>query len=702
MRQPFQVRGWVFLAIAMIASLIYAVPARSHDGSVDDSMIQIRAVSDVQAKRDALVHFIWETSWSDVLTRQPTATQANYQPRPEDALPDTSAFSDFSNIEKIVMTMRVPGGAGVGQFVVHTSTAYLFHPHVTNGKVVIVHHGHGCALDGSDGHPYNLKETIQRLSDAQFAVVAMRMPLFQSPSECGFDPTSRSHNEMFTDPAQQPASGSGSPMQFFLEPVARVLNYIQQTYPFYHEFDMLGLSGGGWTTTLYAAIDPRITQSFPVAGSIPLYLRVDNPRGGGYPDDLEQYFAPFYAIAGYKDLYVLGSYGTNRRQTQILNRYDDCCFGEGQHFAGTPYVQAVNAYACDVKSVLAQLGSGTFVADIDESAHTHQIPLAALSGVILPNLQAPTAVAANCPTIASFSPPDGPVTGGTWVSISGQNLVHGGTDIFFDDLPALQWDGCPPIFFSDTCIRALSPSHAAGRASITAKVAGNFIPSPAGSFTYDPSAALTSIGYDPSRVADPPGWFTLNGFAPAGGAAVSFSSSDPAALPPPAPVTVPSGSWAGNFTLTFPPTPRAEKVTLTAHYAESSVSTQVAVRAWPVISLVLSVGELGPGQTATGTVTLNTPAPSGGATVALASSDPSAVPVPSSVVVPAGSFTTMFATTDNYAGTPKKVTVTASYNGATASAALTVPPIPEPPCKPRKCPKGSFWNDQDCQCEPEF
>ena len=32
---------------------------------------------------------------------------------------------------------------------------------------------------------------------------------------------------------------------------------------------MMGKSGGGWTTTLAAALDPRISFSAPIAGSIP-------------------------------------------------------------------------------------------------------------------------------------------------------------------------------------------------------------------------------------------------------------------------------------------------------------------------------------------------------------------------------------------------------------------------------------------------
>ena len=39
-----------------------------------------------------------------------------------------------------------------------------------------------------------------------------------------------------------------------------------------------------------------------------------------------------YEPANYMELYVLGTYGHPRRQIQVLNRYDACCFG------GTEYV----------------------------------------------------------------------------------------------------------------------------------------------------------------------------------------------------------------------------------------------------------------------------------------------------------------------------------------------------------------------------
>src|ERR1051325_10361594 len=137
---------------------------------------------------------------------------------------------------------------------------------------------------------------------------------------------------------------TGSPIKYFLESTAVSLNYLKTWgraahFPNYRAVHMAGLSGGGWTTTVYAAIDPSIRCSFPVAGTIPLYL-----RSGGSIGDREQFEASFYRIAGYPDLYILGAHGRGRKQVQILVRRDDCCFGQAQHddrAAGCPYAGAM-------------------------------------------------------------------------------------------------------------------------------------------------------------------------------------------------------------------------------------------------------------------------------------------------------------------------------------------------------------------------
>jgi hypothetical protein len=71
---------------------------------------------------------------------------------------------------------------------------------------------------------------------------------------------------------------------------------------------MLGLSGGGWTTTIYSAIDKRITQSFEVAGSIPIPYRINFSDVG----DREQNFDEFYTSFNYSTLYTLAASGKGK------------------------------------------------------------------------------------------------------------------------------------------------------------------------------------------------------------------------------------------------------------------------------------------------------------------------------------------------------------------------------------------------------
>ena len=78
------------------------------------------------------------------------------------------------------------------------------------------------------------------------------------------------------------------------------------------------------------------------------------------------------------------------------------------------------------------------------------------------------------------------------------------------------------------------------------------------------------------------------------------------------------------------------------------------------------------GASSQGTVTLTAPAPSGGASVTLASDDAAAT-VPAAVTVPAGSNSAGFAVTTSPVSTATPATITATYNG-TATATLTVNP----------------------------
>ena len=87
-------------------------------------------------------------------------------------------------------------------------------------------------------------------------------------------------------------------MRKFIAPVAVTLNTLAARY---RSVDMVGLSGGGWTTVVAAAVDQRIRRSYPVAGSWPIYLM----RTAGRVGDDEFEHEAMLAAESYQDMYAL-------------------------------------------------------------------------------------------------------------------------------------------------------------------------------------------------------------------------------------------------------------------------------------------------------------------------------------------------------------------------------------------------------------
>ncbi len=245
------------------------------------------------------------------------------------------------------------------------SIVYLFIPHKANNQSVIYHQGH----NGKFSHG---KNTIAALLERGYHVVGMSMPLLGMNRQpvvdlSGFGKVCiSSHNLIsYLSPV------SGHPIRYFLDPVTTVVNYLQQFN--FDRISMVGISGGGWTTTLYAAVDPRIQYSFPVAGTFPLYLRSqDLPSIGDY----EQYVPEVYEVVNYLEMYILGSFGENRKQVQVLNEFDKCCF------SGTGY----RTYVDIIKGRVQKLGKGSFDVFLDSSHHEHKISDIAI-GLILESLE---------------------------------------------------------------------------------------------------------------------------------------------------------------------------------------------------------------------------------------------------------------------------------------------------------------------------
>jgi hypothetical protein len=331
---------------------------------LDDRAITVHSAREVTEKRRALVHYLWGAEGF-----------------PARRLPDVVLTNVASPVKQLTNLARVdelridlaPSLQGL---------TYHFIPERPNRELVVVHHGHGCTLDDDPGPAdagFGLQRTINALLRDGYGVLGAFMPHMR-PGDC-----TGGHDAMF-----QMTNVTGSPIKFFLEPTAVSLNHLKTRsragrFPSYRTFHMVGLSGGGWTTTVYAAIDPTIQCSFPVAGTIPLYL-----RAGGSIGDREQFEGTFYRIAGYPDLYILGTDGRGRKQVQILNRRDDCCFGQAQHdekATGLAYADAMRTYERQVQAALAGLGRGSFRLEIDETAPSHMISHHAIEKAILPELR---------------------------------------------------------------------------------------------------------------------------------------------------------------------------------------------------------------------------------------------------------------------------------------------------------------------------
>ena len=240
------------------------------------------------------------------------------------------------------------------------STVYHSLRRPTNGAlrssntVVVHHHGHAKACDKTlpdnrcDGPLswydfYNLTDFFH--SELQLDYYMIYMPLYGPNQQQGL-PVDHSWFE------QWQLKGLRT-IRFFLEPVILTINHALSLG--YDRIVMTGKSGGGWTTTLSAAIDPRIAFSFPIAGSIPLDFhhiswdfeqkpRQDPPPSAGW----------YLSECNYTCLYTLGALEPERYQLQVLHEDDPCCYyGHGRH-------PGIEAYDGAVQSTLSALPGGAF------------------------------------------------------------------------------------------------------------------------------------------------------------------------------------------------------------------------------------------------------------------------------------------------------------------------------------------------------
>ena len=329
--------------------------------AIDGITPTITSPADIASRRNILINQLWGTS--TLPTTLPTVTQNIGNPFPS---------YNVARVDQYVASMSN------GQ--TNTSNFYLANS-PNNNRVVILNPGHQYTCDWTAFETgYLMQPTLQALLAAGYNVFAMNMPGCGSASE---------HVGLFS-------SYGNTAMSYFFEPAVQAMNYWDANYAF-RDYNMAGLSGGGWTTTILPALDTRIKTSIPVAGSWPGIIFqsslacADAICGDGCATDAcaEQNWTNFYTVAGFIDLYIMASYGPYRRQFQILNYSDDCCFGNSffigsgaSSFYGVDFATYMRNYVVSVKQKEAVVMPVHYDGMIDYIADRHQISANALSTIL--------------------------------------------------------------------------------------------------------------------------------------------------------------------------------------------------------------------------------------------------------------------------------------------------------------------------------
>ena len=338
MRRVASVTSWLPLALVMAAARVGAVDCYTEVDPVYldtdvPSLVKATTPAQIERIRTELIEYIWKAP-------------ALPEDLPSVATNVTNPFADLPT---------PPGVARIDELTVPmddlVARMYLFVPEHASRRLVIFHQGHADVLWYSNG-----RSVIRRFLAERVPVLVVFMPMY-GPNTAPWGPV-----PFFHWPLMWRETPSLSPIRYFLEPVVRAVTYAQQVLHIRH-ISMVGVSGGGWTTTLAAAVDPRITVSVSVAGSVPSYLRSPSCPPTAGTGDYEQIHPPLYAIADYLDLYVLAAYGRHRGHLQVINQFDPCCS------AGLGY----QTYGDFLRNLVERLPRGGQYEMFLDSSHTAHI-----------------------------------------------------------------------------------------------------------------------------------------------------------------------------------------------------------------------------------------------------------------------------------------------------------------------------------------
>ena len=204
-----------------------------------------------------------------------------------------------------------------------------------------------------------------------------------------------------------------------------------------------------------------------------------------------------------------------------------------------------------------------------------------------------------------------------------------------------------------------------GGQTITATL--TVVPSQVESLSFVPinvSGGLSSVGT-----------ITLNGAAPGGGANIILSSNN-GAVKAPSSVVVPAGNTSVNFTATTTAVPVSITALVSASFGGGSAQSSLIVTPAPTLTrLTIQPQAVLGGNAATGSVTLDGPAPSGGLTMRISTTSLN-VNVPATVVIPAAATSATFILKTTLVSLEDNAIISATDGTTSLTASLKVYPDP--------------------------
>lgn len=199
---------------------------------------------------------------------------------------------------------------------------YLHSSGVSRG-LVIFQSGHE-GIDYLREGPLDPYGYASHFTSLGFDVITLCMPLFgfntygSVLADDEFDPT------LYTSPHELfdywERNGTSALLSYFILPVLLAIDWAQTSLG-HTEFAMAGCSGGGWTTTLAAALDPRISLSIPIPGPLPPQWM---DTADWYPLDWEGQMNPHsvYSTCSFLCMTILSSVGGGgaRRSVHLMHK----------------------------------------------------------------------------------------------------------------------------------------------------------------------------------------------------------------------------------------------------------------------------------------------------------------------------------------------------------------------------------------------